>query len=241
MSYTIIIPARYQSTRLHAKPLQTVRGKPLIAYTYDNATKTQANRIIIATDHIAIKQVACSLGAEVVMTQETCSTGTDRVAEAAKRADLDNQQVIVNLQSDEPLLAAHAIDSLAKAHQQQGHFMSTLYYNNHDMTQFNDRDTVKVVVNKNHLALNFSRSPIPYGQYDHFKQHLGIYAYKRCCLDEYVSLEQPEWEKTESLEQLRALWHGKSVGVFQAELNHAPIGVDTPDDLERFDKHLELV
>lgn len=240
LSYTIIIPARYHSTRLSAKPLQQIQGQALIEYTYNNAIQTQAKQVIIATDHPKIRDACQAFNARVVMTPSSIATGSDRVSATAKLLDLNSNEIIINLQGDEPLLTADAIDNLYQFHRKHDFFMSTLFYRNQDMKQFNHNSTVKVIFDSQNRAISFSRSPIPHGQKNEFKQHLGIYAYTRSCLEEFNQLPRSELEDIESLEQLRALWYQKSIGITEAQLSHPPIGIDTHEDVDRFIDYLAL-
>ena len=239
MSFTIIIPARYQSTRLPVKPLQNIGGKPLIEYTYRQAKASLAKQVVIATDHHEIMNVCQSFGAQVVMTDENCPTGSDRVSLAADLLGISHDECIINLQADEPLITNECITKLYQFHAENHFFMSTLYYTNHDKEAFHDPNTVKAVCDHKQQALYFSRSPIPHKEPESFKQHIGIYAYRFSALKVFNQLKRCPIETSESLEQLRALWHGKSIGITSATLKTPPISIDTPSDVNAFKQFLE--
>lgn len=245
MSYTIIIPARMHSTRLPMKPLKDICGKPMIVRVVEQALKTKADRVVVATDHEDILKAVQDAGYEAVMTSSECSTGTDRLAQAAEFLGIADDEVVVNIQGDEPLMPPEVADAVAEmlaAHPEAS--MSTAAHTLGSVEEFLNPNVVKVVLDASGLALYFSRAPIPWPR-DHFASdkgslpedfealhHLGIYAYRRSYLRQYPSLVKSPLEKAESLEQLRAMHNGHRIAV--KVLHEAlPAGVDTQDDLDR--------
>lgn len=237
MKTAIIIPARFASTRLPAKPLLRETGKYLIQHVYERACESNAQDVIVATDDQRIFDAVQSFGGNVAMTRDDHPSGTDRVAEVAAKLDAD---VIVNLQGDEPMIEAATLDLVARLlHDDRDSVMATLATPITSMAQYQDPNCVKVVCDKDGRALYFSRSPIPFvrdGEPDfasgRFLQHLGLYAYRRDFLLRLATLPPEPIEMTEKLEQLRvlALGHRIRVGV----IPHAHRGVDTPADYQRF-------
>lgn len=237
MKTAIVIPARYASSRLPAKPLLRETGKYLIQHVYERACESRADTAIVATDDQRIFDAVKSFGGNVVMTRDDHPSGTDRVAEVAAALDAD---VIINVQGDEPMIEPGTLDLLAQLLEQDPKTqMATLATPIASADLWRDPNCVKVVCDKLGGALYFSRSPIPYvrdGVPDFtrkgFLQHLGLYAYRRHFLLELAKLPPEPLEQTEKLEQLRvlALGHRIQVGV----VPHAHRGVDTPADYQRF-------
>lgn len=242
MSFKIIIPARYASSRLPGKPLLDIAGKPMIQHVYERAIESEATEVIIATDDDRIEQSAKSFGARVCMTNRDHPSGTDRLAEVASIFQFNDEDIIVNLQGDEPCLPPQLINQVAAdlAH----HFkadISTLYSQITQVEQIFDADVVKVIIDIDGYALYFSRAPIPWIR-DHFGQksipdmnlphyrHIGLYAYRANFLTHYAELSPSVIEQAESLEQLRALFHGKRIHLSEAKINSGH-GVDTMADL----------
>ncbi len=239
----VIIPARFASTRLPGKPLLPLAGKPLVQHVWERCLQAKGvDQVIVATEDMRIAQVAFDFGAEVSLTSSRHATGTDRVAEVAKR--LRGMDVIVNVQGDEPLVSPTLISSLAAAlRADRKRMMATVaapFAKNEDPS---DPNLVKVVMDGQDSALFFSRSPIPYLRERPvgFKlwRHIGLYAYRRPFLLEYVGLPRPPLEKAESLEQLRALYYRKSIFMVRTRVAHP--GVDTQEDLVRVEKLLAKV
>jgi 3-deoxy-manno-octulosonate cytidylyltransferase (CMP-KDO synthetase) len=243
MKSVIIIPARYASTRLPHKMLLCDTGKPLIQHTYESASKaTLPDSITIACDHEEIFNVVKQFGATVRMTDPNASSGTDRIAEVA--ADLDDADIIVNVQGDEPEMAGSAIDRVIQILiDHPDAVMSTVAAPLRDRQQLENAACVKVIFDSKYRALYFSRSVIPHPRggirEEHiasspplFYQHIGLYAYRRDFLLRLSQLPQSDLEKTESLEQLRVLHHGYSIMV--GVVDKATVGIDTPEDYQRF-------
>lgn len=235
----IIIPSRYGSTRLHAKPLIEVEGKPIIQWVYEKAAAAQqADTVIVATDHEEIYNCVKSFGGNAEMTRPDHKCGSDRVAEVASRhPDLE---YIVNLQGDEPMITPESIDSVISALKKGDNAdISTLLRIIEDKNEVENPNLVKCVIDNNGFALYFSRSKIPYERNEGeavFYGHIGLYGYKREALFKMTSLNQTMLEKTESLEQLRALQSGMKI--ITSIVNFKPIGIDTKEDVEEFKKAL---
>lgn len=241
--FVVVIPARYASTRLPAKPLADIGGKPLIQWVYEQACKSDACRVVIATDDSRIEAVAATFGAEVVMTKVNHASGTDRIHEVATRLKFSEETVVVNVQGDEPLIPPSVINQVALNLVESGAPMATLCEPIHQLDEIMNPNMVKVVMNNAGMALYFSRAAIPWDR-DHFTtgkepayfngwyRHLGIYAYRTSLLNQFVAWGSCPLELTEKLEQLRALWYGAQIHVAPA-VESLPAGVDTPADLER--------
>jgi len=232
MKRAVVIPARYASTRLPAKPLADIAGKPLIQWVYDGAcSSTLKDEVIIATDDERIRAVAQSFRATVAMTSPDCPSGTDRVYEVIAGRDAD---VIVNVQGDEPQIRGDMIDTLFAAFDKEPLEMATLCCPLDDADECMNPNVVKVVVDSNGFALYFSRAPIPFFRKSTgmpVYKHIGIYGYSRSFLQRFVRLPAGRLEETESLEQLRALEAGHRIKVLV--VNYDGMSIDTPEDLER--------
>lgn len=231
----IIIPARYGSSRLEGKPLLKVAGKPVIQWVYEKAMQAQlADMIIVATDDKRIYDAVAAFGGVAEMTSVNHKCGSDRIREVVDRHP--EISYIVNLQGDEPLIEPSAIDEVARNVKEDANAdISTLVRVLKDEDEINNPNLVKCVRDKNGFALYFSRSKIPYERNTisgEFYGHLGIYGYKREALIKMTSLEQTPLEKTESLEQLRALENGMKIKT--SVVDFVPVGIDTAQDLERF-------
>lgn len=240
----IIIPARYASTRLPGKPLLDIAGLPMIARVVDCARASGAQRIVVATDDERIRAAVAAHGADVVMTQANHVSGTDRLAEAITLLDLEDDEIVVNLQGDEPLMPPRLIRDVADllaAH--PAAVMATACHAISQREEFLNPNVVKVVTDRAGYALYFSRAPIPWprdvmGTHAPIKafRHIGLYAYRAGFVARYAAWPACPLETTEALEQLRVLWHGEKIAVLEAE--QAPsAGVDTPVDLERVRKY----
>lgn len=235
MSFTVIIPARYGSTRLPGKALADINGAPLVAHVVRQANQSKAQRIIVATDDQRIAKALKNQDCEVCMTAETHQSGSDRLQEVVTKLNIDNDEVVVNVQGDEPMIPPQLIDQVAECLlKSKTAAMSTAAHLIDDILQVENPNVVKVVFNQLQQALYFSRSPIPYnrdgGNYGYWR-HIGIYAYRSQFLKSYRELSSSEIEQAESLEQLRVLDNGHQILVHCVDYE-VGIGVDTPEDLE---------
>ena len=244
MSFIVIIPARYASTRLPGKPLLDIEGMPMIQRVWQQACKSTASRVVIATDDHRIQHTAEDFGAEVCMTKADHPSGTDRLQEVATLLDLDPEQIVVNVQGDEPLIPPSVIDQVAEnLAKQRTAGVSTLCEAIEDVETFFNPNVVKVVADNHGMARYFSRAPIPWSR-EHFqtgrdslpsdsiaRRHIGIYAYRVNCLNLFVSWPVAPLEVQEALEQLRFLANGIAIHVADA-CAPVPSGIDTEQDLE---------
>ena len=244
MSYTIVIPARYNSTRLPGKPLLDISGAPMIQRVWLQAQKSSAQRVVIATDDDRIFRAAQSFGAEVCMTSSSHPSGTDRLQQVASDLKLDDDEIVVNVQGDEPLIPPVVIDQVAtNLATTKAASIATLCEKLETAEELLNPNTVKVVTDAQGLALYFSRAAIPWPR-EHLLssadalpdthswfRHIGIYAYRVKFLHQYVSWEPAPLEKVEQLEQLRAMYHGVQIHVDRAA-SPVPTGVDTEQDLQ---------
>ena len=241
-NFHIIIPARYASTRLPGKPLLEINGKPLIQHVYESACLCGADKVYIATDDKRIQEVAESFGADVIMTAAEHLSGTDRLAEAASILGLNDDEIIVNLQGDEIGVPASLIHQLAKGlYDHPDHSIATLCERIDNNADINDPNVVKVVFDQNNTALYFSRGAIPYlrqsqteehAKPQNYFKHLGLYAYRVGYLKKFTATPVCELERSESLEQLRALYTGEKIYIEEA-CAAAGIGIDTEEDLNK--------
>jgi 3-deoxy-manno-octulosonate cytidylyltransferase (CMP-KDO synthetase) len=236
MRVITVIPARMASTRLPGKPLASIAGKPMIQWVYERAVQARrVTRTIVATDDERVLKAVQAFGGEALMTSPELPSGTDRVAAVAQKVPGD---IFVNVQGDEPLMDPKAIDS-ALALVESGQFkMATVMTPMTDPADLSNPAVVKVLADREHRAIYFSRHPIPYsrgsapGPGGDFacRRHVGLYVYDRPTLFRICELPPSPWERGESLEQLRALQDGIAIGI--KEVNFTSIGVDTPEDLE---------
>jgi 3-deoxy-manno-octulosonate cytidylyltransferase (CMP-KDO synthetase) len=238
--FKVVIPARYASSRLPGKPLLLLAGRPMLQHVYERACESGAVEVVIATDDDRIAAAAQGFDADVCMTAATHASGTERLAEVVTLRDWADDEIVVNVQGDEPLLPASLIEQVAA--DAAGHRvapMATLACPVLDDGEMNDPHVVKVVRDREGYALYFSRSPIPChrdgppdGVHARGLRHIGLYAYRAGFLKHYAELEASPLEALEKLEQLRVLWHGIRihVGIASAMPGH---GVDTEEDLQR--------
>ncbi|WP_153447258.1 3-deoxy-manno-octulosonate cytidylyltransferase [Vibrio algicola] len=241
MSFTVVIPSRYQSSRLPGKPLADIGGKPMVQWVYDQAMQSGAERVIVATDDARIKSVVESFGGEVCMTSPDHQSGTERLAEVIEKMAIADDHIIVNVQGDEPLIPPSIIKQVAHNLANSITPMATLAVEiDHESEVFNP-NAVKVVTDQNGYALYFSRASIPWDRdawatepktiVHPLMRHIGIYAYRAGFINTYIGWQPSALEQIESLEQLRVLWYGEKIHVAVAK--EAPAaGVDTPEDLE---------
>lgn len=237
----MLIPARYASSRFPGKPLADLGGKPMIVRVAERAKQSGAEAVHVATDDERIARAVRSAGFAVVMTRADHASGSDRLAEAARTLRLSDEQIVVNVQGDEPLIAPALIRAVAeRLERDHGASISTACHALHDAAQAASPDVVKVVLDAHGYALYFSRSRIPYPRQGDAVcyRHAGIYAYRARFLREFAALEPAPLERSEALEQLRALWHGHRIAVVVSDAQIPP-GVDTPDDLAAVLKMLQ--
>ena len=247
MTFKVVIPARYASTRLPGKPLLDIAGKPMVVWVAARAAASGADEVVIATDDARIMAAAEQHGYRAVMTSDQHVSGTDRIAEVASKLDWAPEMIVVNVQGDEPLIAPELIREVASSLETHRHAdIATACHPITDREALFNPNAVKVVTDAAGYALYFSRAPIPYGR-DAFAdgqtvgslpdgmqafRHVGIYGYRCNFLQDYAQLTPAPLEQIESLEQLRAMWHGYRISV--VETLHAPAaGVDTEGDLMR--------
>lgn len=241
MQFIVVIPARYASTRLPGKPLRDIKGKSMIQRVWEQACKSSASRVVIATDDQRIEAAAVDFGAEVCMTDADHQSGTDRLQEVAKKLNLAADQIVVNVQGDEPMIPPQVIDQVAEnlaAASSAG--VATLCEPIDSVEDFLSPNAVKVVATTNQLALYFSRAPIPWPR-DAFnvaqdsvpntaRRHIGIYAYRVDYLNQFITWDIAPLERLESLEQLRFMHNNIAIHVADA-CAPVPSGIDTEDDL----------
>lgn len=245
LSFKVVIPARFGSTRLPGKPLLDIAGKPMIVHVCERAEESGAEEIIVATDDDRIFNTVTGLGIKAVMTRADHQSGTERLAEVAKLCGWKNDQVIVNLQGDEPLIPPEYICDVAQALSEQKQAgIATLAARIIDGEEIFNPNAVKVVLNKAGFALYFSRAPIPWDRHAFtltggtpgdkmpYLRHIGMYAYRVDFLQRYCLWEASPLESVEALEQLRILWHGEAILVKTVAKTPAA-GVDTQEDLLR--------
>jgi 3-deoxy-manno-octulosonate cytidylyltransferase (CMP-KDO synthetase) len=232
---TGVIPARYQSERFPGKPLALIQGKPMIQRVYEQAREAKfLDRLIIATDDEKIFEAAEDFGAEVQMTSPLHNSGTERVAEVAKKIETP---IVINIQGDEPLLRGEMIDDLVEALQDKAIPMATLVAKEKDMDLLHDNNVIKVVVDREGFALNFSRSPFPLEAQGYFLLHIGIYGYQKEFLLALCELPPSKSEKAENLEQLRAVENGYKIKIIETQFS--TLSVDSPQDIIRVEKFMD--
>ena len=248
--FKVVVPARYASTRLPAKPLLDLGGKPMVVRVAERAALSGSEEVWVATDHADVKAAAEAHGLRVLLTRADHPTGTDRLAEVVAQRGWSSDTIVVNVQGDEPLIEPALIAQTARQLAASGADIATVAHPLGEAADFFNPNVVKVVCTAAGDALYFSRAPIPYAR-DHFARegggetlpadfpayrHVGLYAYRARFLSAYARLAPSPLEGFEALEQLRALWHGYRISV--AISDHLPLpGVDTPDDAERMRRH----
>ena len=242
MSFVVIIPARYASTRLPGKPLLDINGKPMIVHVLERARESGAERIIVATDHEDVARAVEAVGGEVCMTRADHQSGTERLAEVCRHYGFAADTIIVNVQGDEPLIPPVIIRQVADNLAAATAPMATLSVPIKDAEEAFNPNAVKVVTDREGYALYFSRASIPWDRDrfaqsreqigDHYQRHIGIYAYRAGFIQRYVDWAPSVLEQVEALEQLRVLWYGEKIHVAQA-LQAPPVGVDTQADLDK--------
>ena len=258
LEFMAVVPARYASTRLPGKPLADIGGKPMVVCVAEQAARSGASQVIVAADHELVAEAAKAHGIAVCMTSPDCASGTDRLAQVAQLLAWPDDAVVVNVQGDEPLIEPELIRATALLlHDKPDSVMTTVCHPLRDIHEVMNPNVVKLVMDKLGHALYFSRAPIPWARDEWAAsvnggqiggeagdvprtlpvyRHVGLYAYRVGFLKTYPNLERPALESFESLEQLRALWHGFKISVHVTD-RPSPPGVDTPEDLERV-RHL---
>ncbi len=249
MDYVVIIPARMASSRLPDKPLADIAGLPMVVRVAQRAAQSSARRVVVAADDARVVQACRDHDIEVLLTRQDHVSGSDRLAEACEILKLPDDALVVNVQGDEPLIPPGLIDEVARVLAERPEAsMGTAAHVIHELAEFTNPNVVKVVMDTRQMALYFSRAPIPWwrdGQLadpagGRFKalpdpaplRHIGIYSYRAGFLRRFPKLPPAPVETLESLEQLRALWHGHRIAVHVTDAAPGP-GVDTPADLER--------
>lgn len=244
-NFVVVIPARFASERLPGKPLREIAGKPMLQHVFERGTESSASEVLIATDDRRILDAANVFGATVHMTADHHRSGTERLAEVSKLLGWSDQQVVINLQGDEPMMPAELINQCAALLDDATVDMATLASPLASKADYENPNVVKVVCGDDGNALYFSRSPIPYSRNESTDDlavqtamhHHGIYAYRCATLRKIVTAERSDLETCEQLEQLRALSIGVKIKVAKA-LSRPPAGVDTEEDLAQLEQLL---
>ena len=254
--FTVLIPARMGSSRLPDKPLADIAGQPMVVHVALRAAQSAASRVVVAADDARIVQACTAHGVQAILTRTDHASGSDRLAEACAQLGLDGDDIVVNVQGDEPLMDPHLINAVAALlSAQRDASMGTAAHAIASLADYTNPNVVKVVLDARGLAHYFSRAPIPFAR-DHAGiawwqgaaqaatpgtpalagfaplRHIGIYSYRAGFLRQFPLLAPAPTEAVEALEQLRALWHGYRIAVHFASTAPGP-GVDTPEDLER--------
>ncbi|MCU7891982.1 MAG: 3-deoxy-manno-octulosonate cytidylyltransferase [Candidatus Thiodiazotropha sp. (ex Ustalcina ferruginea)] len=245
MQFKVVIPARYASVRLPGKPLLELAGKPMIQHVFERAVESGATEVVVATDSQQVADACRLFSADVCMTSDQHRSGSDRIAEVVSIRDWDEDEIIVNLQGDEPCMPAELLSQVAEdMNRHEIAAVTTLAVKITERTTLFDPHVVKVVTDAQGYALYFSRAPIPWHRDEFisadtplpsdtgFSQHIGLYAYRAGYLSRFVAWDHAPIERAESLEQLRVLWHGGKIHVSHAQMEPGH-GVDTRDDLQR--------
>ena len=247
MKFTVIVPARLASTRLPDKPLADIGGVPMVVRVAQRAAGSSATQVVVATDHESIVAACARHGVRALMTRADHASGSDRLAEACGLLGLDGDDIVVNVQGDEPLIDAELIDACAELLTRRPDcVMSTAAHALASVAEYANPNVVKVVLDAQGRALYFSRAPLPWWRDGNAKglaslaalpdpaplRHVGLYAYRAGFLRGFPALPMAPLERLEALEQLRVLWHGERIAVHVSTREPGP-GVDTPEDLER--------
>jgi 3-deoxy-manno-octulosonate cytidylyltransferase (CMP-KDO synthetase) len=241
--FHVIIPARFAATRLPGKPLLSIGGKPLIQWVWERARDSGAASVMLATDDERIRSAALQFGADVVMTSAQHTSGTDRIAEVVRARRLGPEDIVINVQGDEPMMPASAIAAVARALESAPHIaIATAAAPVQSLEEFLDANCVKAVCSADGRALYFSRAPVPWPRdkaldgrpagFEGALRHIGIYGYRVRSLLQFAAWAPTPLEMAEKLEQLRALEYGMHIQVVILQAA-PPAGVDTPQDLER--------
>lgn len=238
MKKIVIIPARYSSSRLPGKPLLDIEGEPMVVRVCQSIPAGDFDQVVVATDDERIEQAVTQAGFAVVMTSAEHVSGTDRLQEAAEKLGLDEEDIVINLQGDEPLMPADNLKQVANLLGASPQAQVATLYVNESVSELSNPNAVKLVEALNHQVLYFSRAGIPFdrdnGRQSNatIKRHVGVYAYRKSALDRFVSYPEGQLEHLEKLEQLRFMENGDIIVAEQAQLPIPP-GVDTAEDLEK--------
>ncbi|MCV2525099.1 MAG: 3-deoxy-manno-octulosonate cytidylyltransferase [Candidatus Lightella neohaematopini] len=233
MSFIVIIPARLNSSRLPKKPLITINGIPMIIHVMRNALNSCANKVIVATDHCSIAKVVKQFGGEVYITHNNHSSGTERISEVVKYYKLLDNQIIVNLQGDEPLISSVLINQIASTLPNKNYNMSTVAIPIHSIQEIVNPNVVKVIINKYNYAIYFTRTiKNSISIKNIVLKHIGIYAYNASFIRNYKNFHSPI-EHIENLEQLRVLWYGEKIYTLVINESKPIVGVDTLESLNQ--------
>ncbi len=241
----MIIPVRFDSTRLPGKALLDIAGKPMIQHVYERAKNSGADSVVIATDNDQVAEVAEAFGAHVCMTSPDHQSGTERLSEAVEALEYEDDEIIVNVQGDEPMIWPEVINQVARSLDENEYAkVASVCEPIETLEDLRNPNIVKVVLNRRAYAMYFSRSPIPWQPSlkeksgakldltENYFRHVGIYGYRAGVLRDYVNWTESPYEMLESLEQLRVLWNGHRILMSISEKKHVP-GVDTQEDLEK--------
>ena len=245
MSFRIVIPARFASTRLPGKPLRDICGKPMIVRVIEQAQKSDAEEVIVATDSQEIAAAIANTDVRVCITREDHQSGTERLSEVIEQMGFDDDQILINLQGDEPMMPPVCLNQVGHALENDDKVkMATLCTPLTDIEELFDPHAVKVVRDVNDFALYFTRAAVPSSRdcfnetpremptSQEYQRHIGLYGYRAGFIKQYLHWQSSDIEKTESLEQLRVLYYGERIKVITAEIAPGP-GVDTIEDLNR--------
>lgn len=247
MSFRIVIPARFASTRLPGKPLRDICGKTMIARVIEQAKQSKAEEVIVATDSQEIVDALSNIDVRVCMTRENHQSGTERLSEVIDQLGFDDDQILINLQGDEPMMPPVCLNQVGQALEDDAKVkMATLCTPLTDIEELFDPHAVKVVRDVNDFALYFTRAAVPWSRdcfnessshgempkTQEYQRHIGLYGYRAGFIKQYLEWQSSDIEKTESLEQLRVLYYGERIKVITAEIAPGP-GVDTVEDLNR--------
>ncbi|MCW8889934.1 MAG: 3-deoxy-manno-octulosonate cytidylyltransferase [Sedimenticola sp.] len=251
MTFKVVIPARYASTRLPGKPLLDIAGKPMVQWVHERALASGADQVVVATDDNRIADCVRGFGGEICLTRADHQSGTDRIAEVVQSYGWDADEIVVNLQGDEPDMPSGLLKQVAEdMRDHPDAVMTTLCADLTEKKQLFDPNVVKLVTDAKGYALYFSRAPIPWNrdqfadqsavpnQVEGFYRHIGLYAYRAGFLSRYIEWAVSPLESVESLEQLRVLWHGERIHVSVASEMPGQ-GIDTQQDLERANKQFK--
>lgn len=243
MSFIVIIPARFGSSRFPGKPLVDINGKPMVVRVMEKAIASGADRVIVATDHLKVLETVKNAGGEACMTRDDHQSGTERLAEVITFFNIKNREIVINMQGDEPFISPDLVSQVAENLSKSKAVIATLATPIVEEADVNDPHIVKVIIDAYSYAIYFSRATIPwssdsffynskYTTRNKFLRHIGIYAYHAEFILRYTALPPSPIEKIESLEQLRALWYGEKIHVALA--SKVPgIGIDTPEQFEK--------